>query len=220
MRVAVLIDGFNLYHHMDNRRYAKYKWLNFSRFFRHYVNSRDITEIHYFTTVNYEDHFAFRKNEEKYKGKLKRHLTLIKAEEAYGVFVHYGAFRNREFQCPHCKKTFLLQKEKQTDVGLGAYLAYLAFSRGIEKFIILSADTDLISAINLVKENSETKQIQIMLPPGVEESELSKHCDHNHIITESILRDSLFPRIVENKKTGEIIVCPKEWDKLDWRETR
>ncbi|MBK6877298.1 MAG: hypothetical protein IPG99_12820 [Ignavibacteria bacterium] len=43
-----------------------------------HVNSRDILEIHYFTTVNYEDLIAFKANEERYRGKQKRHLTLIK----------------------------------------------------------------------------------------------------------------------------------------------
>ena len=210
MNVAVLIDGFNLYHSMEKNKFSKYKWLNFSKFFRNYVNSRDKLEIHYFTTINYEDILAFRINPEKQKGKLKRHLELIKAEESYGVIVHYGNFRDTEFTCRKCGHKNIIRKEKQTDVSIGAYLAYLAFSRNFDKFLILSADTDLIGAIKLVKESDSEKRIDLILPPGVDTSEISRHCEKTFIIKEEDLRDSLFPLLFENKKK-ETLVCPEEW---------
>lgn len=211
MKVAALIDGFNLYHSMDNQRYRKYKWLNFSKLFRKYVNSKDKLEIHYFTTINYEDVIDFKINKERSEGKLKRHLELIRAEESKGVFVHYGYFKDTNFECEKCGHRTRIRKEKQTDVGIGAYLAYLAFSRNIDKFIILSADTDLISAIKLVKQNAEEKIINLLLPPDVFHSEISKECNQTFSIKEEDLKDSLFPVFFENKEK-EMIVCPKEWN--------
>jgi len=213
MNVAVLIDGFNLYHSMENNMYRKYKWLNFSKLFRNYANSRDKLEIHYFTTINYEDILDFKINKEKSEGKLKRHLALIKAQESYGVIVHYGYFKDTAFICEKCGHKTIIRKEKQTDVSMGSYLAYLAFSRNIDKFIILSADTDLLSAIKLVKENTTDKRIDLLLPPGVIRSDISDHCENTFILREDVLRNSLFPPIFENKN-NEKIVCPKEWNYL------
>lgn len=210
MKVAVLIDGFNLYHHMDNYKYSKYKWLNFAKFFRNYVNSRDKLEIHYFTTINYEDIRAYKINPEKQKEKLQRHLDLIKAEESYGVIVHYGNFKDTDFTCRECGHKNIIRKEKQTDVSIGAYLSYLAFSRNYEKFLILSADTDLIGAIKLVKENDVNIRIDLLLPPGVKDSDVSNYCDRTFIIKEEELKNSLFPLVFENKK-NETIVCPEDW---------
>ena len=210
MLVAVLIDGFNLYHHMDNDRYRKYKWLNFNKLFRNYINKSDQPEIHYFTTIYYEDTIEYRRNPKKIEGKLRRHLNLIQAEKSYGVFVHYGEFKIREFVCEKCRHKNLIWQEKQTDVNLGSYLIYLAFSRDLDNFIILSADSDLIAAIKLVKENSDSKKIRLLLPPGISKSAISKYCDHTHEFTDSILSDSLFPLIFTNKK-GETISYPLEW---------
>lgn len=210
MLVAALVDGFNLYYNMNKKKYSKYKWLNFDRMFRKYLNKDDIPEIHYFTTINYNDIVAYRYNKKKYSGKRERHMTLIKAEESKGVFVHYGYFRDTEFICRKCNHTNIIRKEKQTDVSMGAYLAYLAFSRNFDKFIILTADTDLISAVKLVKENAREKKIDLLLPPGVKKSEISKYCDKTFTLDEEVLKDSLFPLIIETKN-NEKIVCPEEW---------
>lgn len=211
MKVAVLIDGFNLYYHMDNYKFRRYKWLNFSKLFRNYVNSRDNLSIHYFTTINYEDILAYKNKKEKFDEKLKRHLALIKAEESFGVIVHYGYFKDIEFTCRKCGHINFIRREKQTDVGIGSYLTYLAFSLNIEKFIILSGDTDLISAIKIVKENTKQIRIDLVLPPGDTRSEISDYCNNTHILKEDVLRDSLFPISFENKQK-ELIVCPKEWN--------
>lgn len=210
MLVAALIDGFNLFHNMNKKKFKQYKWLNFSKMLRNYVNKDDDLEIHYFTTINYQDIVAYKYEKEKYKGKLERHLALIKAEESRGVYVHYGYFRNTEFICKECGHKNIIRKEKQTDVGIGAYLSYLAFSRDIHRFIILSADTDLIPAIELVKKYGEQIRVELLLPPGQIKSKISDYCDNTYQLKEDVLKNSLFPLIFENKNK-ETIVCPKEW---------
>lgn len=210
MKAAALIDGFNLYFSMNDNRYSKYKWLDFSKLFRNYVNSRDKIEIHYFTTVNYKDIHSYKTDRIRIDGKYKRHMILIEAEETKGVIVHYGNFMDTDYICENCKHHNIRRKEKQTDVNIGAFLSYLAFSRNLEKFIILSADTDMIPAISLVKEISPEKHISLLLPPGYAFSEISKFCDKTYQMEEEILKSSMFPRTVLNEK-GEEITCPEEW---------
>lgn len=210
MKVAALIDGFNLYYSMNKNRFSKYKWLDFKALFREYVNSRDELEIHYFTTVNYEDTIDYKKDPKRMDEKKIRHMTLIEAERTRGVIVHYGRFEKEKFQC-ECGKWNYFRREKQTDVALGSHLIHLSFSLGFRKFIILSADTDLISAITLVRENIEDVRVDLLLPPGVYESRMSELCDNTFTMSEEKMQKCVFPRIVKNELTGEEIKCPDDW---------
>lgn len=51
-RVAVFVDGFNLYHALnENPAYHKYKWLNLEKFSRCFLTQNDtLVEIFYFTS--------------------------------------------------------------------------------------------------------------------------------------------------------------------------
>lgn len=208
MKTAALIDGFNLYHNMNNDKYSKYKWLNFYKLFRYVLGTDESLEIHYFTTVNYEDLLNY--NEKEKDAKKQRHLTLIKAEEQHGIISHYGTFRNKEIKCPKCGKKFQRDVEKQTDVGLGAYLTYLAFSLNVKKFIILSADTDLSPAIKLIKSNIRKVKNNLLLPPGVTKTKLSENCNKTIPLTEELLSKCLFPPVFK-AVDGKTIKCPPEW---------
>ncbi len=210
MKVAALIDGFNLYHHMDNSKFRRYKWLNFSRMFAKFKNLNDILEIHYFTTINYEEMADYELNKETYSRKLKRHLILIEAEKSYGVIPHYGHFKKKYELCKKCKKTYAVSREKQTDVAIASFMVYLAFEKKFERFILLTRDTDLISAIRLVKEKLPKIRFTLLLPPGVRSSGISEYCDETKKLTEEILSDSLFP-ISFTDKVGKKHICPDEW---------
>jgi hypothetical protein len=51
-RVSVFIDGFNVYHALENNpAYRKYKWLDYAALARCYIGGRDVLEKIYLFTA-------------------------------------------------------------------------------------------------------------------------------------------------------------------------
>jgi len=75
-RIIFFIDGFNLYHALDNNSsYHKYKWLDFVKLVKCYVTKQDkIESIYYFTALA-----TWSKN------KMRKHKILIKALELTNI---------------------------------------------------------------------------------------------------------------------------------------
>jgi len=83
-RVAVFVDGFNVYHFLDNTpNFKKYKWLNYWRLAECFLPANsEIASIFYFT--------AFAKwNPDK----IKRHKLYIRALRTKGVKEVIGKFK-------------------------------------------------------------------------------------------------------------------------------
>jgi len=213
MKVIAFIDGFNLYYSLENiDDFRKYKWLDFTKMFSHYlINKEDTVEIHYFTTINYNEISAYKSNKSKYKEKYRRHMDLINAQRSKDVKIHYGAFKDKDFLCESCGYLNTIRQEKQSDVNLASFLIYFALNTEFERFIVLSADTDLIPAFNLIKKHAENKRLDLLLPPGNKKSKLSEYCYKTYLLKTDVLNNSQFPNPVMIKD-GSYIYCPKEWD--------
>ena len=51
-KVIFFVDGFNLYHALDNKRFYRYKWLDLSSLAQKFITKKDkIEEIYYFTAL-------------------------------------------------------------------------------------------------------------------------------------------------------------------------
>src|SRR5215472_9420152 len=122
-KIYFFVDGFNLYHALDNlpvskdhKRYHKYKWLSLTRLAQCFITAKDtIAGIDYFTTLATWD-----------AAKVARHLIFIKAQENDGVNVIYGQFKRKTKFCTLCKKWSVSVEEKQTDVNIALRLFQLA----------------------------------------------------------------------------------------------
>src|SRR5436190_5029891 len=121
-RVAVFIDGFNVYHALDfikpvlpylsasPFRYRKYKWLDFAKLADSYVYDKrndQLVGTYYFTAYAKWD-----------AGKLVRQTNFYTALRAQGVTIIPGRFKDKEVKCKTCKKKFWTREEKETDVKI------------------------------------------------------------------------------------------------------
>jgi hypothetical protein len=81
IRVAVFIDGFNVYHSInENLILKKYKWLNFYSLSKYLINiNKKIIGVYFFTALAYWN-----------PDKVKRHNIYIKALEENNVIVVKG----------------------------------------------------------------------------------------------------------------------------------
>ncbi len=200
-RVTVFVDGFNLYHALDdNPAYHKYKWLNLEKFSKCFITPRDnIVEIFYFTAYVTWDH-----------QKLARHQIYVRALQLVGVKPIFGAFRMKDTVCRKCHKTYRIPEEKQTDVNIAIKLFQTAIADTWDTALIISGDSDLIPAIEAVKKTFPTKQIGITIPIGRRAEELKQVTDFHRKVKQKHLETCQFDDVITIDENN-ILQRPASW---------
>lgn len=156
-RVGVFIDGFNLYHAIEDLRLdRKYKWLNVVGLAKALITKKDhVAHFAFFTTiVPWSDE------------KAARHREYISALGWAGAEVILGEFHRKDILCAKCHKVFSRYEEKQTDVNIAVQLLKHAQKNTCDTFLLISGDSDLVPAVTLIKELYPQKKIVVGVPPG------------------------------------------------------
>lgn len=201
-RISVFIDGFNLYHALnDNPSYHKYKWLNLEKLSKCFIFPKDtIGEIFYFTSyVTWNPQ------------KLIRHQIYVKALQLVGVTPVFGAFRMKDAKCRICHKLYKIPEEKQTDVNIAIKLFQTATVDSWDKAFIISGDSDLIPAIKAIKETFPTKQINVILPIGRRAEELKQVTDFHMKIKQKHLQTCQFDNVIKID-ANNTLTRPATWN--------
>lgn len=155
-RVYVYVDGFNLYHAIDDLGDDSLKWLNLWS-----LSESLIAQNETLYAVKYFSAYATW-----HASGYARHRAYVAALEAESVSVVMGNFKEKWVECRLCSKTFKTHEEKETDVNIGIHLVADAMSDKFDRALVISADSDLRSAIVLAKEKAPTKAINVVAPPG------------------------------------------------------
>lgn len=199
-RVIAFVDGFNLYHSLqENPAYSKYKWLNIRKLLESYVPPKELKEIYYFTALV---HWK--------PDKVSRHKILIRALEQTGVNVVYGEFRKKDRYCNRCKEYYPTFEEKQTDVNIAIHLFRLAIEDRYDTALILSGDSDLLPSIKAVKTTFPSKRVVVIIPTGRRAEELKKTCDQFIKIKERNMAASVFKDPFP-LSGGKSLIKPPSW---------
>jgi uncharacterized LabA/DUF88 family protein len=214
VRVLAFIDGFNLYHALDRydrgantaekERYRKYKWLDLTSLVRKFILPRTETlvGVEYFTA--YPDWDA---------GKLARHRTYVSAQIKLGVHVTFGEFKQRTVRCRAvCRQEFYTREEKQTDVNIA--VAMLGFASRYDKLILVTADSDQVPALKLLKATYPQKVLASLPPVGRRSNELRQVSHQSLTMTETHLIQcqlpSSIPLLRDGKQYGSLDK-PQSW---------
>ena len=196
-RVIFLIDGFNVYHALDdNANYRKYKWLDYSTLAKFFVTSKDkIVDIFYFTAYAHWN-----------PSKRSRHHLLIQALRQKGVKIIFGKFKVRDHKCRICKKEYPTFEEKQTDVNIAVKLFQCAINNEFDSAILITGDTDLIPAIEGIKMTFPAKQIGVVIPIGRRSEDLKNICDFHMKMKEKHLKTSQLPESIVIDPENNIVL--------------
>ena len=199
-RVAAFIDGFNLFHALDaNPTFHKYKWLNLSRLTRCFVKQDDeITGVFYFTAYASWN-----------PTKVEKHKNYVRALELEGVKPVFGEFRRKDRRCPKCGKIYPTFEEKETDVNIAIKLFQTALANLYDTALIVSGDSDLIPALEAVKQTFPDKRIIVVIPIG-RHAEALKQTAHAHMkLKEKHLASCQFED--EIRKGDLVLIRPDSW---------
>ncbi len=207
--MAVFIDGFNLYHAIRDLKEPHYKWLNLHKLAGLLTRpkSQVVVSVKYFSA--FANHFAT--TPEVYK--LRRHRAYVAALKSKGVECFMGNFakRDRHYAGHGYKARWRRYEEKQTDVAIGVHLINDAYEDLYDRALVISVDTDLLPAFDMMRLKFPAKPVVCVAPP-----ERSHHRDIQSrvadidVIKRSQMEKALFGARVTS--SGKIIANrPAAW---------
>jgi uncharacterized LabA/DUF88 family protein len=206
------VDGFNLYHALnwymygqteeENRQYRKYKWLSLTALAKCYISpvSQQLVGVKYFTTLSSTNPM-----------KRFRHQLYVWAQECEGVEPAFGTFRDAAAECKAtCKETFIVKREKQTDVKIAVTMVEMARLDKYDHALIVSGDADLIPAIEMTK-NVHRKEVAVVVPIGRKGEDIERACGkHKFKMLEEHLQRCQMPSKLKHPN-GKYVMKPDEY---------
>ena len=203
-RVAVYIDGLNLYHGLRQRRWRRYYWLNLHRLSQNLLRAdQRLVKVRYFTAVVYrEPHDA---------DKPRRQNTYLEALATLpDLHIHYGYHLAKRRRCPRCGAVEQIYEEKMTDVNIAVELLGDAQDDLFDTAFVVSGDGDLAGPISAIRERYPAKRTVVAFPPGRHSAGLRQAAGSFFTLGRNALRDSQFPDRV-TKADGYVLTRPPGW---------
>jgi hypothetical protein len=211
-RVVAYIDGFNLYYGMKARFGRRYMWLDVVELIRQVRPGDHVDVVRYFTAIVRDEPLAAA-NQTTY-------LRALEARNGAHLDIHVGRFKQRTIgRCKVCRQdylcacptTYVTYEEKETDVALGVAMVEDA-ARGVgEVSVLVSADSDLIPAIESTKRLNAARPIYVAMPPSRARGASRFHGVGIFGVSKPALRAAQLPSVVTDPATGRAYVRPAKW---------
>ena len=206
VRVIAFIDGFNLYHAIHDLGQNHLKWLDLSKLVRHFAPSPDykIKDIFYFSA------FATWR-----KKAVQRHRKYVKALNAKNVTTVMAKFKTKDRSCFKCGHKWIDHEEKETDVNIALYMLREGYRDSCDRFILISADSDLSPAVRMLNKEFPDKNVRIIFPFARGYSWDLVHAVGGKKNIRQLKRIHLERSLIEKEvrsDTGELIIRPTEYD--------
>ena len=204
-RSIVYIDGLNLYY--GSLKGTPHKWLDLERYFRRLLPGHDIQKIRYFTA--------------KYGGRrgINQAVYLSALATLPLVEIILGQFKTKQVKglCPGCPEPspqyFTTYEEKCTDVNIAIWMLHDAQKDLCDRRVLVTADSDLLPAIAMVKEDYPEKTVSVYIPARSKHRgaavELRGIADKHKTLPLNILRAAQFP--AEIQTSAAVIRKPASW---------
>jgi len=204
MKVACYIDGFNLFHAIENLSCASLQWLDLKALAQSLCRDHEtLIKVSYFSA------FATWLPEAH-----ARQREYVSALRASGVICHMAHFNQRKISCKACEATWIKHEEKETDVHFSLSLLEDAFDNLFDRAIIISADSDHAPAARKVRQRFPNKQLLLATPPARHNSarELLKICGSSTPITKGRLARCLLPAVMTDESGRIVATRPPAYD--------
>jgi uncharacterized LabA/DUF88 family protein len=203
-KVACYVDGFNLYHAIDDLQKPYLKWLDLFALATSLCRpGEEIVRVSYFSAYAtwLPDRYA-------------RHREFVAALRATGVTCHIARFSTKTVRCHGCKATWKSREEKETDVHFALTFLEDAIDGVFDRAIIVSADSDYVPAVRRVRARLPGREVFLAAPPGRfgDAHELRKVCTSAIAMTPGRLAKCLLPEQIVDA-TGKVLVArPPQYD--------
>jgi uncharacterized LabA/DUF88 family protein len=203
-RVGCYVDGFNLYHAVHDLRKPHLKWLDLWALAQSLCRPKEhLVKVAYFSA--YATWLP---------GAYARHREYVKALRHIGVECHIARFSEKSARCHTCGATWKQHEEKETDVHFSLTLVEDAIDDVFDRAILISADSDLVPPVGVVRRRLPGKEVFVATPPGRHSyaRELVKACNSSTSITQGRVARCLLPEMVIDAKGVVIARRPIDYD--------
>lgn len=123
-----------------------------------------------------------------------------------------GTFLKKPHTCYSCGHTTYTYEEKETDVRIATQIVADAYEKNCEVAIVVSADSDMIPAVELAK--GVDSKVFIYFPPNQYSSNLASMGSGKSIQLiryESRFKQCLLPDSVTLSASGYVLNIPQKW---------
>lgn len=200
-KVIVYIDGFNFYYGLKVAPWKKYYWLDIVKLMESFLKpNQELIAVKYFSARPTDI------------GKRKRQDAFFQANKQNSKFkLILGKYLKKKIVCFKCHNIINTYEEKESDVRFATQIVADAFQHNCDIAIIVSADSDMIPAVELAKEAGIN--VFIYFPPHQHSSSLDTMGDNRALRMErfeSRFKRAILPEcIVLNN--GYKLSMPLEW---------
>ncbi len=203
IRVAAFIDGFNLYHAVDDLNKPHYKWLDLRKVILSFIDPA----IHSLEATYYFSAYATWLVDAH-----KRHQAFVKALEWSGVKPVMGSFKQKQRACNTCGAGWTAHEEKESDVNIAVGMVRAAYRDEYDEAFLVSGDSDIAPSLRMIKADFPLKKIKVICPPGRRHSKELSAIAHKIVrIQEVHLQRSLFPENIYDDAGNLIVARPIEY---------
>lgn len=202
VRVAVYVDGFNLYFGLKAKHGRKYLWLDLQALATSLLRpGQTLEQITYFTARVRNDPEG-QQRQSDYLDALASHSALVTVVD--------GRFQEKPRHCRDCGAAWTVYEEKETDVNIAATLIEDAVLDRYDTALLISADSDLCPAIVTMKRLRPEKKIIAVFPPKRHSVDLKHAVDGYLLLGADKIRQAQLPtEIITN--AGITLRRPKRW---------
>ena len=190
IKAAFYVDGFNLYHAIEDLGQHHLKWLDLRKLAQTMIPARseELVRVVYCTAVKTHD-----------KDKMLRHRAYLKALGAVGVDCLEGHFAFEDRHCSECGHAWKSPSEKQSDVNLAIGLIDDAHRSVFDHAYLVTADGDQAATVRLFIKRFSDKRITTVSPPLRSHNRMILEHAHDKIaLNYHHIERILFPRAVLN----------------------
>lgn len=205
-RVIVYIDGFNFYYGLKSAsRWKRYYWLDVVKLFESFMRpDQELVAVKYFSARPDDIEQSLRQN------------TFFQANKENPKFrLILGKYLKKEITCYKCGNIIHTHEEKETDVRIATQIVTDAFRNNCDISIVVSADSDMIPAIELALEVRH--KVFVYFPPNQYSSDLATIGAGNPVQLkkfETRFKRSLLPDVVHSESLDFDLRIPDRWKAL------
>ena len=212
-RTIAYIDGFNLYFGLRESGYRRYYWLNVKRLMENLLLAdQELVMTKYFTArISASASPGCMALAENLRAKRERQSDFLEALATLPDFaIFYGHYLHKPTTCRKCGHCWADHEEKMTDVNIATELLRDAFEDRFDTAILLSADSDLVPPIRVIRELFPGKRVVVVFPPARFSHHL-RMVAHAHVpLGRAVLAKSQFPDQL-TKPDGHVLRRPLWW---------
>ena len=154
-KVIVYVDGFNFYYGLKDKKWRKSYRLDFVTFFESLLRPyQTLVEVKYFSAKPNNPVKSERQDLLFSANKLNSKFKLI-----------LGKYLKKDTVCKNCGSVIHSFEEKETDVRIATNIIADAYNNRCDVSVLVSADSDLIPPIELLREIKPKQKVIVFFPP-------------------------------------------------------